>query len=227
MTTLVLLRHGESIWNQENRFTGWTDVDLSKKGVAEAHHAGQLLKAAGFSPDRMFTSYLKRAINTAWIVLNELDMIWIPQEADWRLNERHYGALQGLNKADTIKQYGQKQVDLWRRSVDEMPPLLDPTDERYPGHENRYVVWGPHACPRAEDLQMTADRVIPYFNEQIVPCLNSREAVLIVAHGNSLRALVQVLDRLNPEQMMDLEIPTGVPLIYNWTQTGPVRKGYL
>jgi 2,3-bisphosphoglycerate-dependent phosphoglycerate mutase len=175
----------------------------------------------------MFTSYLKRAIDTAWIVLKELDMEWIPQEANWQLNERHYGALQGLNKAETIDKYGQHQVDLWRRSVDEMPPLLDPTDDRFPGHETRYVVWGPQACPRAENLQMTVDRVLPYFNEQIAPCLNSRESVLIVAHGNSLRALVQVWDRLSPEAMMNLEIPTGSPLIYNWTHSGPVRKGYL
>ncbi len=227
MTSLILLRHGESVWNEENRFTGWTDVDLSETGKAQSHQAGKRLKEAGFYPDRLFTSYLKRAINTAWIVLNELDRVWIPQEATWMLNERHYGALQGLNKADTINQYGQHQVELWRRSVDEMPPLLDPTDERFPGYESRYVVWGPQACPRAEDLQMTADRVIPYFNEQIAPCLNSRESILIVAHGNSLRALVQVLDRLTPDQMMDLDIPTGAPLLYQWTQTGPLRKGYL
>jgi 2,3-bisphosphoglycerate-dependent phosphoglycerate mutase len=228
MPTLVLLRHGESDWNRENRFTGWTDVDLSEAGIAEAHAAGRLLREGGFDFDLAFTSVLRRAIRTLWICLDELDRMWLPVEHSWRLNERHYGALQGLNKAETAAEYGDEQVHLWRRSYDIPPPPLPPGDERDPGRDPRYAGLSPAELPRAESLKDTVARFLPAWHELIVPEVRAGRRVLIAAHGNSLRALVKYLDGVSDEEIPGLNIPTGVPLVYELDpQLRPISHRYL
>lgn len=214
MIKLVLLRHGESAWNLENRFTGWTDVDLSPKGVEEAHEAARLLREGGYTFDVAHTSLLKRAIRTLWIVLDDMDLMWIPVHRSWRLNERHYGALQGLNKAETAARYGDAQVLVWRRSYSDPPPQLTPEDERYPGHDRRYADLSPGELPRAESLKDTVDRFLPYWQERVVPDLRSGRRVVLAAHGNSLRALVKHLDGVSDGEIVGLNIPTGIPLVY-------------
>lgn len=228
VTKLVLIRHGESIWNQENRFTGWTDVPLSAKGVEEAHAAGQQLAAAGYRFDYAYTSVLKRAISTLWTVLEETDQQWIPVEKDWRLNERHYGALQGLNKAETAARYGDEQVKRWRRGFAITPPALTQDDPRFPAHDVRYAHLQPEQLPATESLAITIDRVIPYWLNEIQPKVARHENVIIAAHGNSLRALVKYLDQLSEAEILELNIPTGVPLIYEFDeQMRPLRHYYL
>jgi 2,3-bisphosphoglycerate-dependent phosphoglycerate mutase len=228
MMKLILLRHGESTWNEENRFTGWTDVDLSKKGLAEAKRAGQKLKAEGLTFDIAFTSVLKRAIRTLWITLVEIDQMWIPVYNSWRLNERHYGALQGLNKAETAAKYGDQQVKLWRRSYDVQPPALTPDDPRYPGHDPRYQDLDPRDVPLTECLKDTVARFLPYWHETIVPMIRSGKRVMISAHGNSLRALVKYLDNISDEEIVGLNIPTGVPLVYELdADLKPIQHYYL
>jgi len=228
MYKIVLLRHGESDWNRENRFTGWTDVDLSEKGVAEATQAGVLLKEAGFTFDMAFTSVLKRAIRTLWLVLDGMDLMWIPVYRSWRLNERHYGALQGLNKAETAEKFGEEQVKLWRRSYDVPPPALAVDDPRYPGKDPRYADVGPLYLPLSECLKDTVARFLPYWFETIVPAIKSGHKVMIVAHGNSLRALVKYLDNVSDEEIIGLNIPTGIPLVYELDeQMKPIRHYYL
>jgi len=228
MMKLTLLRHGESLWNKENRFSGWTDVDLSNHGRIEAQEAGKMLKSEGYQFDLAYTSVLKRAIRTLWIVLDELDQMWIPVERSWRLNERHYGALQGLNKAETAKHFGKDQVLLWRRSYDTKPPALEKTDERYPVHDLRYGELDESDLPLAECLRDTVDRFLPYWNESIVPTLKEGKRVIIVAHGNSLRALVKYLDNVSDEDIVGLNIPTGIPLIYELDQElKPIKHYYL
>jgi 2,3-bisphosphoglycerate-dependent phosphoglycerate mutase len=214
MYKLMLLRHGESDWNRSNRFTGWTDVDVSATGVTEAHRAGEILVAQGFTFDVAFTSVLKRAIRTLWIVLDEMDLMWIPVHRSWRLNERHYGALQGLNKAETAARHGEAQVTLWRRSYDVRPPALEPTDPRFPGRDRRYAGLADAELPRAESLKDTVERFLPYWHDTIAPAIRDGRRVLIAAHGNSLRALVKHLDGLSDQAIIDLNIPTGVPLLY-------------
>jgi 2,3-bisphosphoglycerate-dependent phosphoglycerate mutase len=228
MPILVLLRHGESLWNKENLFTGWTDVDLTEQGKAEAKQAGQLLKAGEFSFDIAFTSVLKRAIRTLWITLDELDLMWIPIEHSWRLNERHYGALQGFNKAQTAAQYGEEQVLIWRRSYDVPPPPLEKTDPRYPGHDPRYQELGASSLPVTECLKDTVERFLPYWHQTIVPAVQSGRRVIIAAHGNSLRALVKYLDGMSDQNIVGLNIPTGVPLVYELDEgLNPLRHYYL
>ncbi|MBW7982551.1 2,3-diphosphoglycerate-dependent phosphoglycerate mutase [Enterobacillus tribolii] len=228
VTKLVLVRHGESEWNKENRFTGWTDVELSDKGRTEAKSAGKLLKAEGFSFDFAYTSVLKRAIHTLWFALDELDQQWLPVEKSWKLNERHYGALQGLNKAETAQKYGDDQVKLWRRGFAVTPPELTKDDERYPGHDPRYAKLSEKELPVTESLATTIDRVIPYWNDVIKPRIASGERVIIAAHGNSLRALVKYLDNLNEEEILELNIPTGVPLVYEFDEKmNPIKHYYL
>lgn len=214
MQKLVLIRHGESIWNQENRFTGWTDVDLSAEGYEQAKRAGQKLKQHGYNFDVGFTSVLKRSIKTLHIVLEELDHLWIPIQKSWRLNERFYGALQGLNKEETIAKYGNEQVQKWRRDPNEDPPPITREDERYPGHDIRYKDLTEQELPLTENLSQTIDRVLPLWNENIVPALQRNEKVIICAHGNSLRALIKYIDNLTDEDVTKLEIPTAAPLIY-------------
>lgn len=214
MHKIVLLRHGESEWNKENRFTGWTDVDLSEKGVFEAHNAGRAMLRAGFEFDIAFTSVLKRAIRTLWISLEEMDRMWIPVVNSWRLNERHYGALQGLNKAETAKKYGEEQVHVWRRSYDIQPPALNPDDERFPGKDVRYKDLTKEELPLTECLKDTVNRFLPYWHGSIVPEIKAGKRVLIAAHGNSLRALVKYLDQIPDEEIAELNIPTGIPLVY-------------
>ena len=211
---LVLLRHGESNWNKENRFTGWTDVDLSDKGKEEAHRAGRLMKEAGFEFDMAFTSVLKRAIKTLWTSLEELDQLWIPVVRSWHLNERHYGALQGLNKAETAKEYGDEQVLVWRRSYDIQPPALSKDDERWPGNEKRYTGLSENELPVTECLLDTVNRFVPYYEKEILPQIRAGKTLLIAAHGNSLRALVKYLDNISDKDIISLNIPTGVPLVY-------------
>jgi 2,3-bisphosphoglycerate-dependent phosphoglycerate mutase len=213
MRKIVLLRHGESAWNKENLFTGWTDVDLSQKGVEEAKEAGVTLKQEGFGFDLVFTSVLKRAIRTAWIVLDEMDLMWIPIQFDWRLNERHYGALQGLNKAQTAAKYGEAQVKVWRRSYDVRPPALEETDPRYPGKDPRYKDLTKQQLPLSECLKDTVERFLPCWHELIAPSVRSGKRILIAAHGNSLRALVKYLEDVPEQEIVDLNIPTGVPLV--------------
>jgi 2,3-bisphosphoglycerate-dependent phosphoglycerate mutase len=213
MHKVVLLRHGESIWNKENLFTGWTDVDLSEKGRQEAKEAGLLLKEQGYRIDLAFTSLLKRAIRTLWIALDEMDRMWIPVQRDWRLNERHYGALQGLNKAETAAKYGADQVKLWRRSYDVPPPALDEADPRYPGKDPRYQGLTKQQLPLTECLKDTVARVLPCWHDLIAPSIRSGKQVLIAAHGNSLRALVMYLENIPEKEIVDLNIPTGVPLV--------------
>lgn len=228
MIKLVLLRHGESTWNQENRFTGWTDVDLSEKGVVEAQNAGRVLKAEGFSFDLAFTSYLKRAIRTLWLVLDGLDEGWIPEYKSWRLNERHYGALQGLNKAETAAKYGEEQVHIWRRSFDIPPPSLEPSDPRYPGHELKYRELSVSELPLTESLKDTIARFMPYWHEGIAPHVQNGQRVLIAAHGNSLRALVKYLDNIPDTEITGLNIPTGIPLVYELDENlKPLQHYYL
>lgn len=225
---LVLVRHGESIWNQENRFTGWTDVDLSQRGIGEARDAGRLLKKEGFYFDVAFTSVLVRATHTLDIVLQELGQGMIPIYRSWRLNERHYGALQGLNKAEMAVRYGEEQVQIWRRSYDIRPPALTPDDERYPGKEEKYKDLPSSDLPLAESLKDTINRFLPYWHQTIVPALTSGQRVLIVAHGNSLRALVKHLDRVSDDDIIKLNIPTGIPLIYELDQElRPLSHYYL
>ena len=214
MIQLVLLRHGESVWNNENRFTGWTDVDLSEKGVDEARSAGRILRESGFVFDIAFTSMLKKAIRTLWIVLDEMDLMWIPIRKSWRLNERHYGALQGLNKSEAAQKHGEEQVLLWRRSYDVRPPALEKTDERYPGNNRRYWDLSEDDLPVTESLKDTLSRLLPYWKNTIVPEIRSGKKVIIVAHGNSLRALIKYLDDLSDDEIVKLDIPTGIPLIY-------------
>jgi 2,3-bisphosphoglycerate-dependent phosphoglycerate mutase len=213
MHKVVLLRHGESIWNKENLFTGWTDVDLSEKGREEATQAGRVLKEMGYSFDLAITSVLKRAIRTLWIALDQMDLMWIPVQRDWRLNERHYGALQGLNKAETAAKYGEDQVKIWRRSYDIRPPALEETDSRYPGKDPRYHGLTKQQLPLAECLKDTVDRFLPCWHEVIAPSIRSGKKVLIAAHGNSLRALVKYLEDIPDQQIVDLNIPTGVPMV--------------
>jgi len=222
------LRHGESTWNRENRFTGWTDVDLSEQGVSEARAAGELLREEGYTFDLAHTSLLKRAVRTLWITLEELDLAWIPVKRTWRLNERHYGALQGLDKAETAALHGADQVHVWRRSYDTPPPALAADDERHPGRDRRYADLTPDELPLTECLKDTVERFLPYWHEEIVPDLRAGRRVLIAAHGNSLRALVKYLDRISDEEITGLNIPTGVPLVYELDEDlSPVRHYYL
>ena len=228
MTKLVLLRHGESKWNKENRFTGWTDVDLSEKGIEEAKAAGKFLKDNGFVFDVAFTSVLKRAIRTLWLALDEMDLIWIPIHNSWRLNERHYGALQGLNKAETAAKYGEEQVHVWRRSYDIQPPALEMSDDRYPGYDRRYRALAEKDIPRTECLKDTVVRFLPYWHETIAPAIRSGKRVIIAAHGNSLRALVKYLDNISDDAIAGMNIPTGMPLVYELDeQLKPLRNYYL
>jgi 2,3-bisphosphoglycerate-dependent phosphoglycerate mutase len=228
MPTLVLLRHGESDWNRENRFTGWTDVDLSERGIAEAHEAARLLAAAGLTFDIAFTSVLRRAIRTLWIVLDDLDLMWLPVHGSWRLNERHYGALQGLDKAETARQYGDEQVRIWRRSFDIPPPALTPDDARFPGRDRRYAALDPDELPRTESLKDTIARFLPHWEAEIAPVVRSGRRVLIAAHGNSLRALVKYLDGVSDDDIVGLNIPTGIPLVYELDDgLRPVGHRYL
>jgi 2,3-bisphosphoglycerate-dependent phosphoglycerate mutase len=228
MHTLVLLRHGESTWNKENRFTGWTDVDLSDKGRDEARAAGRLLKAEGFAFDFVYTSLLKRAIWTSVLALDELDQLWLPVERDWRLNERHYGALQGLNKAETAAKHGEDQVKIWRRAYAIAPPPLAADDERHPARDARYSNLQPSDLPLTESLKDTVTRFLPYWQESIAPRIKSGQRVLIAAHGNSLRALVKYLDDISDDAIVELNIPTGIPLVYELDGSlKPVRSSYL
>lgn len=224
---LVLLRHGESDWNRENRFTGWTDVDLSGRGVEEARAAGRLLKAEGYVFDIAYTSVLKRAIRTLWLVLDEMDMVWLPVEKTWRLNERHYGALQGLNKAETAAKFGENQVLVWRRSYDTPPPPLERGDPRHPSNDARYSVLADSELPLTECLKDTVARVLPYWNGTIAPAIRAGKRVLIAAHGNSLRALVKYLENMSETDIVGLNIPTGIPLVYELDESlKPVKPHY-
>jgi 2,3-bisphosphoglycerate-dependent phosphoglycerate mutase len=219
MHRLVLLRHGESTWNKENRFTGWTDVDLSETGREEAQEAGRLIGQQRMTFDIAYTSVLKRAIRTCWVVLDELDLLWIPMEKDWRLNERHYGALQGLNKAETAARHGEEQTKIWRRSYDIPPPPLSPDDDRHPSRDPRYGSLSPAELPSTESLKDTVARFLPYWTGTIAPAILAGKRVLITAHGNSLRALVKYLDRISDEAIVALNIPTGIPLVYELDAT--------
>lgn len=228
MYKLVLLRHGESMWNKENRFTGWTDVDLSEKGIEEAHRAGKLLGDEGYAFDMAYTSVLKRAIRTLWITLDEMDLMWIPVSRSWRLNERHYGALQGLNKSETAEKYGDEQVFVWRRSYDIPPPALEESDERNPKNDPRYGALEPGEYPLTECLRDTVKRFLPYWEDEIAPAIRSGNRVLIAAHGNSLRALIKHLDNISDDDISKLNIPTGVPLVYELDEDlNPIRHYYL
>lgn len=228
MHKLILLRHGQSTWNLENRFTGWTDVDLSEAGREEARAAGRLLREEGFEFDIVYTSVLKRAIRTMWLALDELDQMWLPVVRDWRLNERHYGALQGLNKAETAAQHGEDQVKIWRRSYDVPPPPLTAEDERFPGHDRRYAGVSRFALPHTESLKETVERVVPYWEHEIAPQVREGKHVFIVAHGNSLRALVKYLDEISDEDIIELNIPTGIPLLYELDdELQPIGRRYL
>lgn len=228
MRKLVLIRHGQSQWNLENRFTGWTDVDLTDLGVSEAQEGARLLREQGYSFDVCHTSFLKRAIRTLWLVLDHMDLMWLPVYRTWRLNERHYGALQGLNKAETAQKYGEEQVFIWRRSYDTPPPELDVADERFPGHDPRYAALSSDELPRCESLKLTIDRTMPYWFDSIAPQVQAGKRVLVVAHGNSLRGLVKYLDRMDEESVTQLNIPTGVPLVYELDDAlNPIRHYYL
>lgn len=228
MKKIVLLRHGESVWNKENRFTGWTDVDLSGKGLDEAREAGQVLKDAGFVFDIAHGSVLKRAIRTMWIVLDQLELMWIPQHLSWRLNERHYGALQGLNKSEMAAQYGEEQILVWRRSYDVPPPALEKTDERYPGKDPRYASMTRQDVPVTECLKDTVARFLPHWNEVIAPDVRAGKRVILVAHGNTIRALVKYLDNVSEKDIVGLNIPTGIPLVYELDDDlKPLKHYYL
>ena len=226
MTKLVLLRHGFSEWNKENRFTGWTDVDLAPEGVAEAREAARLLKQEGFGFDVAYTSVLKRAIRTLWLVQEELDLMWIPVRKHWRLNERHYGGLQGLNKAETAREFGEEQVKIWRRSYDIPPPVLKKSDPRHPKHDPRYADLKPEELPATESLKDTVARFVPYWKGKILPAMKRGERVIIVAHGNSLRALVKHLDGMGEEEIVALNIPTALPLVYEFDKKFRPRRHY-
>ncbi len=228
MHTLVLLRHGESTWNRENRFTGWTDVDLTEKGREEAREAGRLMAAEGFQFDIAHTSVLKRAIRTLWIAMDEMDLLWVPVERTWRLNERHYGDLQGLNKAETAAKHGDAQVKVWRRSYDIPPPALTASDPRHPSHDRRYARLPPDVLPLTESLKDTVQRFLPYWHDSIASDVKAGRRVLIAAHGNSLRALVKYLDNVPEQEIVELNIPTGVPLVYHLDESlRPVKRYYL
>jgi 2,3-bisphosphoglycerate-dependent phosphoglycerate mutase len=228
MKRVVLLRHGESTWNKENRFTGWTDVGLSEKGIQEAMEAGRALRREGYGFDVAYTSVLKRAIKTLWLALEEMDLMWIPVYNSWRLNERHYGALQGLNKAETAERHGMEQTQLWRRSYDVRPPALTPDDPRSPGRDPRYVELGPEELPLTECLKDTVARFLPYWHDTIVPAVRADQRVLIAAHGNSLRALVKYLDGIADDKIVSLNIPTGIPLVYELDDDlQPIRHFYV
>jgi len=228
MKEIVLLRHGESVWNKENRFTGWTDVPLSEKGIQEAREAGRMLREGGYTFDIAYTSVLKRAIKTLWIVLEEMDLMWIPVVGSWRLNERHYGALQGLNKSEAAKELGEEQVKLWRRSYDVQPPALKPDDQRHPCHDPKYGGLNPGDLPATESLKDTILRFLPYAQENIGPSVRSGKRVLLVAHGNTLRGLIKYAERISDEDIVDLNIPTGTPLIYELEDSmNPIRRYYL
>jgi len=228
MYKIVLLRHGESVWNKENRFTGWTDVDLSDKGREEAKRAGQLMKKEGFFFDTAFTSVLKRAIRTLWSALDEMDLMWIDIHNSWRLNERHYGALQGLNKSEMAEKFGEEQVLVWRRSYDTPPPALEKNDSRSPANDPRYRSMNPKEIPMTECLKDTVARFLPYWHETIVPAIKAGKKIIIAAHGNSLRALVKYLDNISDEEIVKLNIPTGVPLVYELdANLKPTKHYYL
>ena len=228
MHKLVLIRHGESTWNLENRFTGWTDVDLTPTGVSQAMSAGRLLKAEGWDFDLCFTSVLKRAIHTLWYVLDEMDRVWLPVIKDWRLNERHYGALQGLNKADMAKQYGDEQVLIWRRSYDTPPPALEANDPRSERGDARYAALQPEQIPLTECLKDTVARVIPFWNERMAPAIQSGQRLVVAAHGNSIRALIKYLDGISDTDIVNLNIPNGIPLVYELDDNlKPIRSYYL
>lgn len=228
MYKVVLLRHGESQWNKENRFTGWTDVNLTEKGEEEARAAGKLMKEAGLDFDIAYTSVLTRAVRTLWLALEQMDRVWIPIIHSWRLNERHYGALQGLNKAETAQKYGDEQVHIWRRSYDTQPPALTEDDERYPGKDRRYADLSGAELPLTECLKDTVARFLPYWHETIAPMIKSGKRVLIAAHGNSLRSLVKFLDNVSEKEIVDLNIPTGIPLVYELDEDlKPIRSYYL
>jgi 2,3-bisphosphoglycerate-dependent phosphoglycerate mutase len=228
MFKLVLLRHGESTWNKENRFTGWTDVDLSERGREEAAEAGRLLKEGGYVFDQAYVSVLKRAIRTLWITLDVLDQMWIPVEKNWRLNERHYGGLQGLNKAETAAKHGEAQVKIWRRSYDIPPPPLAPDDERQPSRDPRYSSLAPSELPLTESLKDTVARFLPYWHGTIAPSIKAGRRVIVAAHGNSIRALVKYLDDVSEQEIVELNIPTGIPLVYEFDDgLQPLRHYYL
>ncbi len=228
MYRVVLLRHGESLWNKENLFTGWTDVDLSEQGRQEAQDAGRVLKQQGYSFNVAYTSVLKRAIRTLWMALDEMDLMWIPVIRDWRLNERHYGALQGLNKAETAATYGEEQVKVWRRSYDIRPPSLEESDPRYPGHDPRYKDLTKSQLPLTECLKDTVARFLPCWNDVIAPEVRSGSRVLITAHGNSLRALIKYLDNIPDAEIPELNVPTGMPLVYELdNDLKPLNRYYL
>jgi 2,3-bisphosphoglycerate-dependent phosphoglycerate mutase len=228
MYKVVLLRHGESQWNKLNLFTGWTDVELSEQGLKEAKLAGELLKEGDYKFDIAYTSLLKRAIRTLNIVLEEMDLLWLPVVKNWRLNERHYGALQGLNKAETAEKYGADQVKVWRRSYDVPPPALEESDDRYPGKDRRYADMDKKDIPFTESLKLTVDRFLPYWHETIAPDIKAGKNVIIAAHGNSLRALVKYLDNISDEKIVELNIPTGVPLVYELdADLKPIKNYYL
>lgn len=226
MYKVVLLRHGESTWNKENKFTGWTDVDLSEKGTKEAHEAGKLLKKEGYTFDLAYTSVLKRAIRTLWIAQDEMDLMWIPVIRNWRLNERHYGALQGLNKAETAQKYGDEQVKIWRRSYSTQPPALEKTDERYPGSDPRYADLTEDELPLTECLKDTVARFVPFWENTIEPSIKEGKKVIVAAHGNSLRALVKYLDNIPEDEIVGLNIPTGIPLVYELDENLKSIKSY-
>ena len=226
MHKLVLIRHGESKWNKENRFTGWKDVDLSEKGREEAHSAARLLKAEGFTFDEAYTSVLKRAIRTLWIILDEMDLMWIPETKSWLLNERHYGALQGLNKAETAAQYGEEQVLMWRRSFDLPPMALEDTDERFLGKDPRYCTIEPGKFPKSECLKDTVARVAPYFETEILPKVKQGKRLIVAAHGNSLRAVIKYLDAVSDTDIVNLNVPTGVPLVYELDDNLKAQTSY-
>jgi len=228
MHRIVLLRHGESLWNFENRFTGWIDVDLSNKGIAESMEAGRILKRADFVFDIAFTSVLRRAIRTLWIVLDEMDLMWIPVKTSWRLNERHYGALQGLNKTELAEKYGDEQVHIWRRSYDIRPPALEKTDEGYPGNDPRYKDLDEKDLPLTESLKDTVERFLPFWHSDIAQKIKSGKRVIVTAHGNSLRALIKYLDNVPNDEIVELNIPTGIPLVYELDEElKPIRHYYL
>lgn len=228
MYKLVLVRHGQSVWNLENRFTGWTDVGLTDQGRAEAFEAGKLLKEGGYTFDVAYTSVLRRAIQTLWIVLQEMNLEWIPVTNAWQLNERHYGNLQGLNKAETAEKFGEEQVHIWRRSYDIPPPVLEETDERHPKNDPRYTSLTPEQLPATESLKITLERVLPYWHTKLVPIIKSGKKVVIAAHGNSIRALVKYLDNISDEEIPGLNIPTGLPLVYELDEDlKPIKSYYL
>jgi 2,3-bisphosphoglycerate-dependent phosphoglycerate mutase len=228
MKKIVLLRHGESVWNKENRFTGWTDVPLSEKGIHEAREAGRLLREEGYTFDIAYTSVLKRAIRTLWIILEEMDLMWVPVVGNWRLNERHYGALQGLNKSEAAKELGEEQVKLWRRSFDVPPPALKLDDPRHPSHDPKYAGFNPWDLPATECLKETIARFIPYAQENISPAIRSGKRILLVAHGNTLRGLIKYAEKISDRDIADLNIPTAVPMVYEVEDNmKPIRRYYL